>query len=318
MKRTASLAALLALPAMASACAQSSTADPDDYPSRSLRVIVPFDAGSATDVLTRLYAKCAEEELGESVVVENVPGGDGTVGTSEAARADADGYTLVVASTSSAVLAPKFTPGAGYDVSSFEYVGAYAQVPSILAVAKSSKAASLQQLIDAKEQITVASTGPNSSSGLAIRALSENHGLKASQVPMGSLGEAHRGLVEGDYDALMLPMTVDTLSWFGDDVRPLAITTAERSPKAPEIPTLTELGLAEGQPMEYVTGAWAAPEGTPEAVVTKLADVMRACNADEKVVAAQGPTIPEEFVDGDAVGREYAEVQDKVAGLESR
>jgi tripartite-type tricarboxylate transporter receptor subunit TctC len=317
MKRTASVIALLALPGITSSCAQAPDADPDNYPSRSIRVIVPFDAGSATDVLTRLYAECAEGELGESVVVENVPGGDGTVGTSEAARAEADGHTLVVVSTSSAVLAPHFTSGAGYDVSSFEYIGAYAQVPSIIAVAQSSKVTSLNQLIEG-EQVTVASTGPNSSGGLAIRALSDNHGLKAAQVPMGSLGEAHRGLMEDDYQALMLPMTAETIGWFSDDVRALAITTEERSSRLPDVPTLTELNLAEGQPMEYITGAWAAPAGTPTPVVDKLADMMRSCNSDEKVVAAQGPSIPEAFVDGTAVEDEYTAVEDKLAAMDWR
>lgn len=318
MKRTASVIALLALPGITSSCAQAQDADPDNYPARSIRVIVPFDAGSATDVLTRFYAECAEGELGESVVVENVPGGDGTVGTSEAARAEADGHTLVVVSTSSAVLAPHFTPGAGYDVSSFEYIGAYTQTPSIIAVAKSSKITSLTQLIEGQQQVTVASTGPNSSGGLSIRALSDTHGLKAAQVPMGSLGEAHRGLMEDDYQALMLPMTAETIGWFSEDVRPLAITTEERSSRLPDVPTLTELNLAEGQPMQYITGAWAAPAGTPMPVVDKLAEMMRSCTTDEKVVAGLGPSIPESFVDGATVEDEYTAVQDKLAEMDQR
>lgn len=193
MRRT--LAALAtATCAVTTACAQQAGENAEDYPRRGVTVVVPFAAGSTTDVAARLLAQCFERELQQPIVVENRAGGDGTVGSSAAARATPDGYTLVQLSTSSAVVAPHFTPDAGYTVNSFDLIGTFDSTPSIVVVHESSPITSLPQLVAADTTITMTSTGPQSAGGLVIDGLVRHHGLRANQVPMGSIGEARRAL----------------------------------------------------------------------------------------------------------------------------
>jgi tripartite-type tricarboxylate transporter receptor subunit TctC len=284
---------------LAGACAQQAPEDAGDYPRRSIKLIVPFPAGSTTDITARVVAQCFERDLQQPVVVENRPGGDGIVGASEAARATPDGYSLVQLSTSSAVIAPHFTPGAGYTVDSFDLIGSFVSVPSIVVVHGSSPITSMQQLLAQPQPVTMTSTGPQASGGLVIEGLVRNHGLRANQIPMGSIGEARRGLTEGDYGAAVLPLSKDVLPWATTDFRTLAITSEQRMAYLPDVPTLRELGLGSGQPIDTILGFWAGPKDMPQGIVDRLDEVMRGCAADPQVRENLGPFTPDTYIDAE-------------------
>lgn len=257
--------ALLALALGGAALAQ-------DYPARPIRVIVPFAAGGSTDAVVRILAQRLSETLGNTVFVDNRPGGAATIGMNVVAHAAPDGYTLGAANISFGVN-PSLLEKVPYDVEKdFVPVSFVALVPLVLAVHPSVPARSVQELIallKAKPNtLSYASAGYGSGSHLSMELFAYLTGTRMVHVPYNGGGPQVAGALGGQIAALFATIPSSLQHFQSGALIPLAVTTAKRDPRLPDVPTLAEAGVAD-----YEMGDWigiVAPHGTPEAIVTKL------------------------------------------------
>jgi tripartite-type tricarboxylate transporter receptor subunit TctC len=238
---------LLALPAMLAAPPAAARAQ-DGYPSRPVRMIVPFAAGGAADVVARLTAQAMGETLGQPVVVENRGGSGGVIGSEAALAAPPDGHTVVFHTLSSAVLNAGLYRNLSFDVRrAFAPVALVGLVPNVVLVNPRVPAATLQDLIALLRREpgrrSYASSGSGTITHLSAVLLLARTGTEAVHVPYRGSGPALTDLMAGTVD-----MMVDTIAGVlpgvrGGQLRALAITTAARSPALPEVPTTAEAGL---------------------------------------------------------------------------
>ena len=267
---------LLAAPALAQA---------QGWPSRPLRLIVPFPPGGSTDILGRALGQTLSEVLKQPVVIDNRPGAGGTIGAEAAAKASADGYTLLMGQLGPLAVSPAIYKNLPYDpVKSFAPVCLMAIVPSVLVVNTSLPVASVQELIAyAKKfpgKLTYGSAGNGSTSHLTTEYFKLATGLDILHVPYKGVGPMLTDLISGQVamgingaPAVMPHVTSGRL-------RALAVTSLARVPSLPDIPTLDESGLHG-----FEANGWygiVAPAGTPEAILRRLnSDVRRAMAAPE-------------------------------------
>ena len=268
MRRRSLLAApALALPA-AAALAQG-----EAYPSRPVRMIVPFAAGGAADVVARLTAQAMSETLGQPIVVENRGGSGGVIGSEAALAAPADGYTIVFHTLSSAVLNAGLYRNLTYDVRrAFAPVALIGLVPNVVLVNARVPANTLGELIALLKREpgkhSYASSGSGTITHLSGHLLLAKTGTEAVHVPYRGSGPALTDLTSGTVE-----MMVDTLPGVlpgvrGGQLRALAVTTRQRSPALPEVPTTAEAGLPG-----YETYNWHgvfAPAAVPAPVQARL------------------------------------------------
>lgn len=266
----AAAGAVLALGVMAGGAAAQ------EFPARTTRIIVPFAAGGATDLIARTLAEELGKKWGQAVIVENRPGASGNVGAEAVARAAPDGYTLMLNSNShvtNAFLYKKLN----YDpIADFAPVSLAATAPNVLAVRANLDVKDLQGLIAlAKEkpgEITSGSGGVGLGSHLATALFEDLADIKLLHVPFNGVAPAVAELVGGHVDLSFSVLNVVQPHYDAGKVKILAITTAERSKLAPDLPTAVEQGL-EGFVVESWFGLF-APAGTPQAIVDKIsADV---------------------------------------------
>lgn len=293
-------ASLLAGPALA------------EYPDKPIHIVVPFAPGGSVDILARLIADQIAKPLGQSVIVDNKPGGGSAVGTEFVARAPADGYTLLMASTSSLAINPSLQK-LNYQLSDFAPIALVASVPHVFAVNNSLPVKNLQEFIAyAKardKQINYGSAGPGTPHHLAGVMFNQLTGLKMVDIPYKGTGPALVDLVGGQVEAMSvdLPPALPFIS--SNKIRVLGIATKARSPLAPDIPTMAEAGL----PGFEVTGWYGvvAPAAVPKDIAQKLAkaisDALTQPEAREKLqkmgATAEGGT-PQAF--GEHIQREHA------------
>ena len=295
-RRTALLAggALLAAPRLAHA-----------FPDRSLRVIVPWNAGGVTDILARAMAPQMQAALGQPVVVENRAGANGGVGAEAASRAPADGHTLFVSNADTHAINPFAFRRLPYDpAADFVPVSLFARVPFALMVGPSQpRVTDLAALFAAARaqpgRLSFASWGVASASHLAMERVTRAAGVEMLHVPFTGQAPGMTAVAAGQVDAMVLPAGgAEALSRDGR-VRVLAVTSGERLAILPNAPTLREAGV------DLVTGNWFAfhvPARTPEAVVRRLsavtADVLRVPAVVEvfrQQATAPAATTPEEL-----------------------
>ena len=268
--------ALLAAATLAAAPYTVSAAD--NYPERPIHLIIGFSAGGPTDVIARVVAKDLTGSLGQSVVVENKPGANSMIGTEYVARADGDGYTLLgstLAHNVNAILASNLIK---YDpFKDFTPVTLLATVPMIAVTAYDSPYKSLQDVIDKAKQdpgsVTYGSAGNGGSAHLAAAYLATSTDTEMTHVPFKGNGPALTEVMAGRLDFMFYPTIGVADLEANKRVRALAITTAERHPDFPNLPTTAEAGFKGFD--EYSPGVGiVAPAGTPEAVVNKLHDAI--------------------------------------------
>ncbi len=238
------LSVLSCLPLAAHAQASSSS----NYPERSIRMIVPFPAGGATDVVARVIAQQAGRELGQQVVVENKSGAGGTIGAGEAAKANADGYTILLTTTSTHSVSPHLLDNLPYDAKAdFTPIAHLGTAGTVLLVTPSLPIKSVQELIDyAKKnpgELNYASSGNGTIVHLGTEAFMASAGIEMTHVPYRGTGQAMTDLMAGSVQVLMDAIPTGMPYVKKDQLRALAVTTRERSALAPEIPTLDESGL---------------------------------------------------------------------------
>jgi tripartite-type tricarboxylate transporter receptor subunit TctC len=267
LRRSFLLAGLLAGVATARALAQS-------FPAKGVRLIVPFAAGGAPDVIARVVAQALAEQTGQSFVVENRPGADGVVGAQSVAGAAPDGYTLLVTSSSFAIN-PSFHKSMPFDViKDFEPVSNLAAIEAyILGVHPSFPARTVQELValarKPDSKISFASAGVGNSTHLAaelFKMLTKTHML---HVPYRGGGQALTGVIAGDVQIMFMTAPSSLAYVEGGKIRALAYTGARRFERLPDVPTLAESGVPGMEDMSSWTGMF-APAKTPPAVLAAL------------------------------------------------
>lgn len=245
----------------------------DVYPSRPVTIFVPYAAGGATDTVARLVAKGLSDELGNSFVVENRSGGSGMIGMQAAARASADGYTLLVSSTGPATISPLLTPDLKYDpLQKLDSVVQIASAPGILLVRKDLPVKDIAELIALSKKepgkLTMASPGSGSLQQLMGEYFQDQEGIKWTHVPFRGSAPALTELIAGRVDLMadVVPSAAPFVK--SDNFRALAVMSTERSDQLPDVPTFSELGYKN---MDF--SGWHAlfaPKGTPKDVIDKL------------------------------------------------
>lgn len=292
------LALLACLGAMAPPC---HPAGANDYPNRSVRVIIPFSAGGAPDVLMRLVAQKLSEKWGQAVVVENRVGGNTLIGTVAAAKSTPDGYTLLLAADQTFILNPLLYTSLPYSVKELDPIIMMASIPHMLAVAAKVPATNVKELIAlAKSRpntLTYGTTGPGTIQRIATEYFSSIAGIKLVHVPYKGANETTTAILAGEIDLTIngMPNILPHIS--GGKLRALAISTLRRNPLAPDVPTMQEAGVP-GYSSQGAFGLF-APAGTPndikEKINTDVAEVLRrpdvkkALEARSFVLDAIGP-----------------------------
>ena len=259
------------------AIAGMSGARAEDYPARPVTVIVPFAAGGPADITGRIVADIFARHLGQRFVVENVAGAGGTTGTLRAARAAADGYTILSGHLGTNALAPAFYPNLGYDPQKdFEPIGLTAEFPELLVVRKDFPANDLKQFVayakSNPDKLNVGHAGLGSVSYIGCLLLHAAIGVKPTMIPFTGTAPVLNAMLAGQIDYECDPV-LGTLSQVqAGNVKALAIAARKRSPMLPDVPTSHEQGLPEFDIAPFY--AVFVPIGTPRAVVEKLADTL--------------------------------------------
>ena len=243
-----------------------------DWPTKSVQWVVPFAAGGPTDTIARLIAVPMGQALGQTVVVENVPGAGGTIASTKVARAAPDGYTIYIHHMGMA------TANALYDklpydpMTSFEYIGQVADVPMVLLGKKDLPVNNFKELeayIKANgSKVTMANAGPGAVSQLCGLLFQSRMGVRLTNIPYKGTGPALTDLLGGQVD-LLCDQTTQTIPYIKDGrVKAFGTTTMKRLPAIPNVPTLNEQGL-KGFEVKVWHGVY-APKGTPKPVLDKI------------------------------------------------
>lgn len=284
MKRILSLA-MIALAAMTGlAHAQSA----DDYPNRAIRLVVPFAAGGSTDIVARIIAAKMSEILKQPVVVENRGGAGGNAGAAAVAKAPPDGYTVLMGTVATHAINPALYTKMPYDpVKDFAPVSLLVNVPNVVVVHPSLNVKNVSELIALlkanPDKYEYASSGIGTPLHLSGALFESMAGVKMVHIPYKGAGPALVDVMSGQVKIMFdnLPSSIGHIR--KGTVIGLAVTTKERSPAAPDMPTVDESGLPG-----YETYSWNAifaPAGTPSAIVDKLAKACMEAMADPQVKA---------------------------------
>jgi tripartite-type tricarboxylate transporter receptor subunit TctC len=273
------------------------------YPAKVVRVIVPFPPGAGNDIVTRIVMPKLSESMGQSFVVDNRGGAGGIIGTELAARAPADGYTLYVGG--SALILTPLTSKVPYSARDFVPIARLASVPFILVVHPAMPAKSLAELVAlAKAKpgaINYASTGHWTTPHLTTELFRAVAKIDITHVPYNGSALALTNLLGGHIDMFFCNMLSATPHLTSGRLRALAVSSPQRSPVTPQVPTVAESGYPG-----FETVTWfglMAPVGVPREVVTKLhaetAKTLRRPDVQQQL-AAQGATVtlekgPDEF-----------------------
>jgi tripartite-type tricarboxylate transporter receptor subunit TctC len=243
------------------------------YPSRPITVIVPFPAGGPSDVVARIVTDEMGKLIGQTLLIENVGGAGGTIGSARVAAAAPDGYTLLAGSMGSHVSAPVLTPNVRYDSGrDFEAIGFTAHAPAVIVARKDFPAKDLAEFIayvkkngDAVKQ---AHGGIGASSHMACLMFSAVTGVKPTLIAYRGTGPAMNDLIGGHVDYLCEQAVSVTGAIASGAVKAYAVSSPQRLATLPNVPTAKELGV------DYTMDIWAgifAPKGTAQAIVDKLA-----------------------------------------------
>jgi tripartite-type tricarboxylate transporter receptor subunit TctC len=283
--------ALVPLPARAQA---------QDYPSRPIRLLIPFTPGGGTDFVSRVVATKLSETLHWQVVPENKPGASGNLAIAEAARAAPDGYTIVMGQTDNMMLGPYLFQNVGYDtVQSFVPIIQVSEAPlAIVSNAQPSggqgKIANVADMVAKGKTpagLAWATAGNGSAGHLYGEQVKQAASIKLLQVPYKGAAPGLADLMVGSVDVAIMSVPSVLPLVRGGKLTPVAVTTSKRSPMLPDTPTVSEAGIKG-----IDTGIWLglfAPAGTPPAIVAKL-------NAEVNKVL-QMPDVREKIANGGAV-----------------
>ncbi|MGU3496854.1 Bug family tripartite tricarboxylate transporter substrate binding protein [Xanthobacteraceae bacterium A53D] len=313
------LMAAAALLAAAPAVAQ------EKWPARDVQVIVPFAAGGTTDMFARIFATDMQAKYGKAFVVENRPGAGGTTGAAAAASGNKDGYTLFVGTASTHAIAPFVYKSLRYDAEKdFQPVSLFAKVPNLLVVSNHLPIKTVKDLIDYAKanpgKLNYGSSGIGSAPHLPAELFQAMAGVTLNHVPYKASNEVMTAILGGHIDLAFDNITSALPQAKAGKMRAIAVTSLERSPAAPEIPTVAE--TLPGFDAQSWHGLF-APTGTPKPIVDQIAADVRRIVSEPKVDAKfreigaePAPMTPEEFVAFSAAERvKYKQIVAK-AGIE--
>jgi tripartite-type tricarboxylate transporter receptor subunit TctC len=243
-----------------------------DYPSRPVKVIVPFSPGGAVDGPMRMVAEQLGKRLGQQVVIENKPGAGATIGSEIVARAAPDGYTLLLASQTNAISATLYTKLAYDPVEDFVPVSLIGREPGVLVVNPALPVKTFAEFVAYVKarpgQIDYASSGNGSGQHLFAALLASSTGLKMNHIPYKGSGQATTDLLGGQV-MVSIPGTAGMVGHIkAGKLRALAVTGAKRSPQLPDVPTVMESGVPGFE--AYVWMGLLAPKGTPQPIIDRL------------------------------------------------
>lgn len=252
----------------------ASAAMAQSYPQKSVRVVLPYPPGGPTDIVARMLTQKLTENLGQSFVVENRPGATGTVGTNSVARAEPDGYTLLV-NASVQVVYPSLFKDLNFDpIADFAPISLLASGPLALVVNPQLPVKSIQELIDLAKQepdrLTFGSSGIGAATHLSGEAFKQATGINMRHVSYKGSSPALNDVAGGHVDLMFDSLASSSPFIQAGKLRALAVTTASRSPAMPDVPSVAEAGVP-GYDISTWYGLW-APAGTPETIVKLLSD----------------------------------------------
>jgi len=257
----------------------------DDWPSRPIQIIVPFGAGGAADIIARLVGDKLAIALGQPVIVEDKPGAGGNIGAAAVARANPDGYTLLMSGSPTHSVGPYLYKDLSYDpMRDVPPVAMLAIAPNLLVVNSSLPVKSVAELValarDKPNTVTYSSAGVGTSGYLAAELLKANANLDISHVPYKSGPEAVTGVLSGNVTFMFFTLPALLPQVETGQLRALAIASAERSPLVPNVPTIAEAGYPGFDVIAWY--ALFAPRGTPAPVVARLsAEVEKALSLSD-------------------------------------
>ena len=275
MRSSMTLKGLLCVAALG-AIAVPLTARADQYPSRTVTVIVPFPAGGPSDVVARIVAEYMGKTLGQKLVIENVGGAGGTIGSGRVAAARPDGYTLLAGSMGSHVSAPVLTANIKYDSErDFVPIGFTANAPAVIVARKDFPAKNLREFVaylkKNGDKVKQAHGGIGASSHMACLLFTQAAGVKPTLVAYRGTGPAMNDLIGGHVD-FFCEQAVSVASQIkGGSIKAYAVSSDKRLAALPDVPTAKEAGL------NYQMNIWAgifAPKGTPRPFISKLASAL--------------------------------------------
>jgi tripartite-type tricarboxylate transporter receptor subunit TctC len=255
------------------------------WPARPVTLVVPFPPGGSTDTVARALGPRLQEKLGQTFIVDNKAGATGTIGAAGVKRAPADGYTFLVTSLGPLVIAPHLLKGVPYDAGKdFDFITVAVQAPNVLVVPAASPHKSVAELIAHQKahpgQMSFASSGNGSSDHLTAELFWQQTGTTGTHVPYKGGAPAISDLLGGQVNASFQNINAVIQHINGGKLRALAITSEQRSPLLPAVPTLAEAGV-KGVDV-YSWQAIVAPKGLPAEVRGKLQQAVASTFADEK------------------------------------
>jgi tripartite-type tricarboxylate transporter receptor subunit TctC len=312
-------AAALAVALLLAACGQGSgSGDPAEYPSKQIRLIVPYTAGGPTDIAARSLGRYLEGALGQTVVVENEPGASGSAAYQDLLSSDADGHTLSMTALPTAVL-NYLVNDVGYTREDFAPVGVVTQVPSAIVVPAGSPYADLAALFaDARTnptKITVGTPGATNTHAAETRRITQLYGVPLTVLPFNGNQEVLTALLGGNSVAGFVNASQDMLPAIeSGDLRVLAVGTPERLPYL-DAPTFVEQGYPELTKSTTTFGV-IAPAGTPAPVITRLEEAMRAASTDPETVRVLDERyVPEQFIGSAELATLFTETEQTFQGV---
>ena len=298
VKLAGALAALVAAGVSVTAAGQA-------YPTRPIRLVVPYPPGGNVDITARIIGPSLGEQLGQGIVVDNRSGAGGNVGASLVAKAAPDGYTLLMGSSGPLSINPIVIPSTPYEpVKDYEPISKVHVVPLVVLAGPKSGVATIRELIARAKaepgKVTVASAGTGTTNHFGIELFSAMAGVKVVHVPYKGSGPALGELLGGQVAAMFDQLSA-SIGYIQDGrLRALAVTSAKRSALIPNVPTLDESGLKGYEASTYI--GVLAPARTPKAVVAKLNAAMVKVMATPAVAdrlrglgTEPGSSTPEEF-----------------------
>jgi len=305
---------LLSCGLMALATLTAGQAVAADYPNKPIRWIVPYAAGGGSDFLARTISQALGRETGQTILVDNKPGGNTAIGAAETARAPGDGYTVLSADNGTLVFNPALYSQLTYDPAQLAPVSLMGRFPMILVVGPNSTAKDAKDFIAqakaAGDKLSYGSAGAGSPHHLAMELLNKEAGLKQVHVPYRGAAPALTDVAGGQIPAMMVDLAAGAGFIKGGKVRPLAVANDKRLPQLPDVPTFAELGLGKIEAAALV--GMVVPASTPADVIATL---------NQKVVASiRDKDVNQRMVEFgvEPVGSTAAEYRDLLASENAR
>jgi tripartite-type tricarboxylate transporter receptor subunit TctC len=293
--------------ALASLVCEPSPARAQSYPSRPIKLVVPFGPGGPTDVSARIVAQVLQSALGQGVVIENRPGAGGAIGTKSVASAEPDGATLLIGTSATLGVVPALMKNPGYDpIRSFAPVAKVADSTLVLVIPASFPANSVAEFVAYAKanpgKLSYASAGVGNQTQLLAELFKSKAGIDVLHVPYKSGAEMVTAILGGQVHMAFPDISILVPLIREGKLKALAVTSARRHPQLPDVPTMIESGIPD-----YVMTFWSgvvAPAGTPAEIVDKLNaainDGLKSAAVREslaKVGSEASPGSPKDFAD---------------------